>query len=61
MRTYVEPAKRVEWFNALKEDDLQYLAAYHYLCLTLKFSWESKKPQSIEALGRMGDRVGDTE
>ena len=30
------PTRRLQWFNALTEDDLGYLAAYHRVCLTTK-------------------------
>jgi hypothetical protein len=30
--------KRVLWLNALSEDDLRYLAAYHKVCMGLKLA-----------------------
>ena len=30
------PPKRRQWFNALSEEDLAYLATYHHVCLTEK-------------------------
>jgi len=32
----LEPADRLRWFNALSEDDLSYLAAYHHVCMSVK-------------------------
>lgn len=32
----MEPTKRVQWFDALIEDDLVYLANYHRVCFTTK-------------------------
>jgi hypothetical protein len=32
----LKPAKRVEWVNALSEDDLIYLTLYHRVCLRIK-------------------------
>ncbi len=32
----MEPGDRLRWFNALSEDDLGYLASYHYVCMNLK-------------------------
>jgi hypothetical protein len=29
-------SQRLEWFNALRESDLRYLAAYHHVCMNLK-------------------------
>lgn len=43
------PAKRVQWLNAMGEDDLNYLAAYHYVCFTLKV--ESQSSQTLPAAG----------
>jgi hypothetical protein len=34
----MEFSQRRKWFNALAEDDLSYLAAYHDVCLHLKLS-----------------------
>ena len=31
-----EQTKRMQWFNALTESDLVYLASYHRVCLTIK-------------------------
>ncbi len=28
----LKPRQRSRWLNALKEDDLAFLAAYHYVC-----------------------------
>lgn len=28
--------RRIEWFNALPPEDLEYLAAYHYVCMKVK-------------------------
>ena len=32
----MRPARRMQWFDALTEEDLAFLAAYHHVCLTLK-------------------------
>ncbi len=32
----MEPTKRVQWFDALAEDDWVYLANYHRVCFTTK-------------------------
>ncbi len=32
----MEPERRLQWFHALPENDLSYLAAYHRVCLTTK-------------------------
>jgi len=32
----LEPSEREQWFEALNEEDLKYLAAYHYVCRNLK-------------------------
>ena len=34
---------RLAWFNALSEDDLAYLAAYHDVCLSLKLAQKVAK------------------
>jgi hypothetical protein len=38
-----KPAKRLQWLNALTENDLAYLAAYHRVCLTIKVESELAK------------------
>ena len=32
----MEYARRLQWLQALNRSDLEYLAAYHYVCLKLK-------------------------
>jgi len=32
----MKPARRLQWFNALDEDDLVYLATYHHVCMHIK-------------------------
>jgi hypothetical protein len=32
----MKPGERLQWFNALGEEDLEYLASYHHICLTTK-------------------------
>jgi hypothetical protein len=32
----MKPKKRLQWFNALAENDLIYLASYHRVCFTTK-------------------------
>jgi hypothetical protein len=32
----MKTTKRLQWLQALKQDDLSYLAAYHRVCLTVK-------------------------
>jgi hypothetical protein len=42
----MEPKKRVQWFNALIEDDLMYLATYHRVCFTTKIESGLAKQQT---------------
>jgi len=37
----MEPAQRLQWFNALAEDDLAYLATYHHVCMGIKVALKS--------------------
>jgi hypothetical protein len=39
----MDQPQRLQWFNALTDDDLAYLAAYHHVCLSLKV--ESGSPE----------------
>jgi hypothetical protein len=32
----MRPTKHLQWFDALTEDDLAYLAAYHHVCFTIR-------------------------
>ena len=32
----IGPCRRLQWFDALTEDDLGYLAAYHHVCFTIR-------------------------
>jgi len=32
----MKPTKRRQWFRALSEADLRYLATYHHICLRIK-------------------------
>jgi len=32
----MEPMQRLQWFYALDEDDLAYLATYHHICMNIK-------------------------
>jgi hypothetical protein len=32
----MKPGERLQWFHALDEADLVYLATYHHICLTTK-------------------------
>lgn len=32
----MRPTRRLQWFDALTEDDLGYLAAYHHVCFTIR-------------------------
>ncbi len=32
----MRPTRRLRWFDALTEDDLGYLAAYHHVCFTIR-------------------------
>lgn len=36
----MKTAKRAQWLQALREDDVSYLAAYHRVCLTIKVESE---------------------
>jgi len=38
----MKPPLRLKWFNALVEDDLEYLAAYHHVCLKNQLPSQSK-------------------
>ena len=42
------PTKRWEWFDALPEDDLMYLAAYHYTCVKVKLASRSARLAILE-------------
>lgn len=33
--------QRIEWFNSLTPEDLEYMAAYHYVCMKLKLAAHS--------------------
>jgi hypothetical protein len=37
----MELMQRLQWFNALGEDDLVYLATYHHVCMNLKVALKS--------------------
>jgi hypothetical protein len=37
----LELPARLEWLNALDEDDLGYIAAYHHVCLKIKLAGHS--------------------
>jgi len=37
----MEPMQRLQWFNALSEDDLVYLATYHHVCMNIKVALKS--------------------
>jgi hypothetical protein len=37
----MEPRQRLQWFNALSEDDLVYLATYHHVCMNIKVTLKS--------------------
>ena len=34
----MDPTKRLQWFDALSESDLAYLATYHQFCLRIKMA-----------------------
>ena len=34
----MKPSDRLNWFNALKEDDLAFLVSYHYVCMNTKMA-----------------------
>ena len=36
----MERPQRLEWFSALNEDDLVYLAAYHHVCLDIRAAFD---------------------
>jgi len=36
----MKPPQRVEWFNALNEGDLVYLATYHHFCLITRTAFK---------------------
>jgi hypothetical protein len=40
----MKPTKRLQWFDALTEDDLAYLATYHRVCLATKMDSGWAKP-----------------
>jgi hypothetical protein len=37
----MEPMQRLQWLNALSEDDLVYLATYHHVCMNIKMASKS--------------------
>ncbi len=37
----MELMQRLQWFNALNEDDLVYLATYHHVCMNIKVALKS--------------------
>ena len=37
------PRKRLRWFNALNENDVVYLAAYHHICFATRMGPELAK------------------
>lgn len=37
----MEPMQRLQWFNALSEDDLFYLATYHHVCMNIRVASKS--------------------
>jgi hypothetical protein len=39
----MRPTRRLQWFDALTEDDLGYLAAYHHVCFTIRVESGSAK------------------
>ncbi len=39
----MELMQRLQWFNALNEDDLVYLATYHHVCMNIKVALTSDK------------------
>ncbi len=51
----MEPTKRVQWFDALIEDDLVFLANYHRVCFTTKVEAGSAK-QRIKVPAKKGRR-----
>ena len=36
-------SQRVKWINALNDDDLAYLAAYHHICMDVKLAFKAFK------------------
>ena len=42
----MEPADRLRWFNALTEADLNYLAAYHHVCMTVRLKSRTAPQES---------------
>ena len=40
----MKPRKRLQWFNALTQSDLVYLATYHRVCFTTKVESGSAQP-----------------
>ena len=39
----LRPRQRLAWLNALSEEDLSYLASYHYICLATRTAGTSGK------------------
>jgi hypothetical protein len=39
----MKPQQRLQWFNALDEDDLVYLATYHHICMDIKVALKSNE------------------
>lgn len=44
-------ARRLQWFDALSEDDLDYLATYHHVCLGLKLGIQLA-PSATQSAGQ---------
>lgn len=41
----MEMAKRLQWLDALNEDDLVFLATYHHICLNSKLDSATPAPR----------------
>jgi hypothetical protein len=39
----MKPRQQRQWFNALNEDDLVFLATYHHVCMNIKVALKSDK------------------
>jgi hypothetical protein len=43
----MQRGERLRWFNALNEDDLRYLAAYHHVCMNLKLTAQKRSAPKV--------------
>jgi hypothetical protein len=44
----MKPSARLQWFQALTEEDLDFLAAYHHVCMNVKLT-ENRVIQALSS------------